>query len=321
MFSNLSKNKKISLFILIGVGALVIIWFVYSGITSLRQAGLGGSGYGQPESVSPGISGRSDSLDYQKSAGLTSSQPASTAASQLTERKVIKNGSLSLLVKNAEQASKDIQSIAERWGGFVASANIYEITKGTKAGSVTIRVPADKFNQTFEEIKKLAVKVERENINTQDITEQYIDLEARLKNLKAEEEQYLEIMKKAQEIQDILNVASRLSEVRGRIEQIEGQLKYLAQQVDLASVSVELTEEADAEIWGIRWRPLYVVKQALRNLLNGLTGYADAMIGFLFRLPVILLWLATIALLIVVVWKIGYWVYRKFFSSPPSASV
>jgi hypothetical protein len=231
---------------------------------------------------------------------------------QLTQRRVVKNASLDLLVKKAEDTAREVEKMIQDLGGFVSYSDIYEISEGTKGGNVTIRVSVNKLGLALEAIRKLAIKVQRESINSQDVTEQYVDLEARLKNAQAEEAQYLQIMKQSQNVKDTLEVASRLADVRLRIEQIQGQLKYLSQQVDLSLISVSLTEEADVQVFGLRWRPLFVIKQQLRQALNGLTNYVDSVISFIFNLPVLILWLVSCGLLVWTGWKTLIWIKKRF---------
>lgn len=315
-----SSTFRIKKFILILAAILIGLFLIFFAVATLinqsgtNTAGISSKSSGINSLGLPNFSGsQSLSLDSR-----SSGESGSSAVSGTTDRKVIKNGSLDLLVKSAEKSAKDIQSVAEKLGGFVADSDIYNVAQDAKSGRITVRVPANKFNIAFDEIKKFAIKVERENSSAQDVTEQYIDLESRLKNLRAQEAQYLEIMKKAETVEDILNVSSRLSEVRGQIEQIEGQLKYLASQVDMTSITASLTEEGDVEVFGINWRPLYVAKQALRNTVSGLADYIDSMIKFIFQLPLILLWLATIGLIVLVGWKILWWIWRKFNNSQTS---
>ncbi|KKS37057.1 MAG: hypothetical protein UV01_C0014G0002 [Parcubacteria group bacterium GW2011_GWA2_42_14] len=232
----------------------------------------------------------------------------------LTQRKIIKNGSLSIFVKKVDEAVSNIHEIATRLSGFVASSQIYDSSGGVKSGSITVRVPASNFDSVLTEIKKIAVRVDKESVNAQDVTEQYIDLESQLRNLRAEEVQYLEIMKRAYTVQDTLNVAQRLSDVRGRIERIQGQLQYLSQQIDMSTISVTINADADIKIFGIQWRPIFVVKQSFRGMLEEITGYIDWMIWFIFSLPVIVLWVVTIVFVTAVVWRLFRWIKTRFFS-------
>lgn len=222
-------------------------------------------------------------------------------------RKITKSGSLSILVETAETTAQNIQAIAGSLAGYVSDSYLYEVTPGVKAGAITIRVPADKFDDAINRIKELAIKVESENINANDVTDQFIDLEARLKNLEAQEEQYLDILKKATAVEDVLKVTNQLNQVRQQIDSWEGQLKYLNSQIDLSTITVNLTAEKEVQIFGLNWRPITVIKQAFRSLLNGLMGYANLIIAAIIFLPVIILWLITILLIAWIVW----WVVKQ----------
>ena len=326
------KIKKYGLYALAGIGVFAVLLFAYQyfswgpgpiplpGISQYGGEDMVGKGGGSPVGLgapSTGFFDEKTSTMESRSSDITNV----VSEGELTQRKVIKNGSLSLFVKKAEEVADRIKGVAEKLSGFVSDSRIYEVSAGIKSGSITIRVPADKFDEAMREIKTFAVKVESENVNASDVTEQFIDLEARLKNLKAEEEQYIQIMKRAVTVEDTLNVAQRLSDVRGRIEQIEGQLQYLSRQVDMSTITVDLTAEEDVEVFGVRWRPLFVAKQAFRNMLTGLTRYVDAMIGFVFNIPLILLWLATFGIGGFIVWRVLYWVYQKYGSSPPGSTL
>ena len=163
--------KKI---VLIGL-AIIAGLLLVSGVLSYFVGPAGVSRNSQI--VAPGMgganSGLTDLLGINNYTGKSSvPESASTASdSQLTERKMIKIGTLELLVKSADQTVADMQGIAERLGGFVSASNVYEISANTKTGSITIRVPADRFNEALQDTKKLAIKVERENVSAQDVTE------------------------------------------------------------------------------------------------------------------------------------------------------
>ncbi|OGZ95287.1 MAG: hypothetical protein A2676_06200 [Candidatus Sungbacteria bacterium RIFCSPHIGHO2_01_FULL_51_22] len=233
---------------------------------------------------------------------------------KVADRKVVKSGNLSLLVTDVESSASAVQNLAVRLGGFTSDARVWEVSAGMKSGSVTIRVPAARFGEATDEIKKIAAKVENESQTADDVTENFVDLEARLGSLQAQEVEYLKILKRAENVQDILTVTQYLSSVRSQIEQLQGQLQYLSGQVDMSTISVSFRAEADVEVFGIRWRPLYVAKDAFRNMLEGLTRYIDGIIYFALFLPVLLLWLGTFGLGIFVIWRI----IRRFTNRKPA---
>jgi hypothetical protein len=239
--------------------------------------------------------------------------PASTA--QLpSDKKIIQNGSLELLVKSADTAAQSIRAIAESNGGSVQNSNIYEYTEGVKSGSITVRVPSTNFSATMDAVKKVATKVNRENVSSDDVTAEYVDLEAQVKNYKAEEKQYQDIMSRAVKIEDVMSVASKLAEVRNRIERTQGQLNYISRQVAMSTISISLTAEPEVKVLGIVWRPLTVLKQAFRNMLQDFTGFVDWLIQFIFKVPIYLLRLAAAALILWVIWKLLVVLKRKWFA-------
>lgn len=233
---------------------------------------------------------------------------------QVSDRKIVKNGSLSLLVKKVEDAASVVASIAEQSEGFVQSSNVYEGVSGSKSGSITIRVPSLYFDETVAELKKIAVEVQRESSDARDVTEQFIDLEARLKNLRAEESQYQEIMKRAVTIENTLSVASRLYDVRGRIEQVEGQLQYLSDETDMSLITISLTEEADAKVFGFRWRPLVSAKFALYSMLGALAGSFDVILALVIYIPVVALWFAVAFVVVMVGSRIINIIKQRYFN-------
>lgn len=300
---------KIGFFAVIGVAAILLLGSIV--LTSLNNLNI--------ETKSPSILNRSDltmshlSVPVGKESVVL--QKTQAQEGQLTQRKIVKNGLLSILVNKIEDSISSIRLLANNLGGFVNSSQVYESSGGIKSGNIVIRVPADKFEDAMAAVKKSAVKVEREDINAQDVTEQFVDLEARLRNFKAQETQYLEIMKKASTVDDILQVEQRLGDVRGQIEQIQGQLQFLSRQVDMSTITVSVMSEADVEVFGIRWRPLFIVKQSFHNMLSGLTSYIDSMIVFIFFLPRLTLWIATILFFAYLAWRLFKWLKPKIF--PP----
>ena len=231
----------------------------------------------------------------------------------LDDRQIIQNGSLSLVVKRAEDAIQGVREIATRLTGFVDNANIYETGEDKKAGTITIRVPSKDFNEAMTAIKSLAIKVERESVSARDVTQQVVDLDIRLKNMKAEEEQYRTILKSAEKIEDILNVTQRINNVRQRIESLQGQKDYLSRQVGMSTITVSVVSEADVKVLGVVWSPFAVVKEAVRDGLQSIVNYVDSLIFILFSLPAFALWIATVVFVFWFGWKVIVCIKRKIW--------
>lgn len=184
------------------------------------------------------------------------------------DQKIIKNGSLRLTVGSVSSALSRTADIAKTRNGFVQNSSSSERGDGKHEGSITVRVPSSEFEAAVSDLKALALVVNYESTSGQDVTEQYTDLQAQLRNAKAQEEEYLRIMKKADTVEDILRVQERLGSVRGQIESLEGRIKYLENMTSFSTISVSLSEEAEITAPTKDFRPGTIVKQAVQALVE-----------------------------------------------------
>ncbi|MES0359549.1 MAG: DUF4349 domain-containing protein, partial [Anaerolineales bacterium] len=191
---------------------------------------------------------------------------------------------------------KTIGRMAEEMGGFIVSANLYmtQLSDGQEVprGSITIRVPADRLDEALTRIESESDRLPiSKNINSQDVTQDYTDLQSRLKNLEATEAQLMEIMASANKTEDVLNVFDQLTRVREQIEVIKGQIKYYEESARLSAISVELVpNEVIQPITIGGWQPIGVIKDAIQLLIIALQGlfYVVTMIA-LYILPILLI--------------------------------
>jgi hypothetical protein len=153
------------------------------------------------------------------------------------ERKIIRSSSLAIVVQHPAQVMDKIMALAEMEGGYLESS---QGGGQDAAGSLTIRVPAARFEQTRAEIRKLGLRVENETITAEDVTRQYVDQDANLRNLRAEEAQYLAILKQANTVKDLLAVSQQISEVRGQIEQQQAEFNALSKQTETVAIAISL---------------------------------------------------------------------------------
>lgn len=170
---------------------------------------------------------------------------SANAASQAFARKIIRNANLSVEVASPTEVQRKIVSIAETHQGFVVTSEAIQRTdqdtsKPLITVNLAVRVPAAQFNQTMEEIRATGTRVIQEKVTGQDVTEEFMDLDARIKNQKALEVQFLEIMKRAGKVEDALSVQSELAEVRTEIEKLEGRRRFLENQSSLSTINVSL---------------------------------------------------------------------------------
>jgi hypothetical protein len=251
----------------------------------------------------------STSREQTQSVGVTRALVSSEIGPTSIPRKIIRNGSLELVVVDVDQSNNKIRSIVEGLGGFVEKATQTNVNGRT--ATITVRVPADSLDKSIAQIKSLATSVEREEVQARDVTRDYVDLDARLRNARAEEERYLEILKRVTTIKDTLDGAEKLSNVRGRIEQLQGEMNYLTSQIAMSSLEISLATDAGSTVFGVRWRPLHQAKIATGEMISGFADWADSVIAFFINLPLIVVWAASIIALLFVTIRILVFLWRK----------
>ena len=199
--------------------------------SSYKGSGSGGGGGGRSE---PTLVTQNISL------AQTTASMIDTSSS---DRKIIRNAELDLESDKPEDAQRSITSIAESRGGFVVESqqSSSDITSTTRdVVSMTARVPSDKFSETLAEIRAVAKRIVVETVKGQDVTEEFIDIEAQLKASKALEQQFMEIMKRANTVEDALNVQSQLADVRKEIERVEGRKRFLENQSAMSTIKIRI---------------------------------------------------------------------------------
>lgn len=187
--------------------------------------------------------------------------PASPRA--FAEQKMVRTAEMSMVVQRPADTADEITALAEKLGGYVVSAE----GGGQDAirGMLTIRVPAARFEEVRAEIRKLGLRVEAERVGADDVTQRYVDQDASLRNLRAEEAQYLTILKQASTVKDMLAVSEKLSNVRGQIEQQQAEFNALSRQVETVAITISLRKEVEAQVFGLNWHPLYQLRLALQD--------------------------------------------------------
>ncbi|MGW8250238.1 MAG: DUF4349 domain-containing protein [Anaerolineales bacterium] len=264
--------------------------------------------------MAPGEGG-SDVVFRDTTGELAPEEPrlASGQEQQDVERLVIKNADLSLIVPDPGSSMDHISALAEELGGFVVTANLYtqRLETGVEVprANITIRVPAVRLNDALQRIKQESDQVPRqESINSQDVTQEYTDLQSRLRNLEEAEAQLREIMESANRTEDVLSVYNELVRVREQIEVLKGQIQYYEQSAALSAISVELIANEAAQPLTIgTWQPGGVVRQAIQALISATKFIINAAIWVvIFVLPIVLLLLVIFVLpvyLVVRAWR------------------
>ena len=286
------------------------------GISSERTSGLAATASWEPaslwrqSSISSFLEGTVGGVPGYAAADKVGMPATTTSAPD--DRQIVRNGAMDLIVNNPRDSSEKIRQLAENLGGFLVTSESYGADAASRA-SLTVRIPAARFEQARGEIRKLGLRVEGEKLEAQDVTRQYVDQSARLRNLRAQETQYLGILKQAKTVNDTLEVSDKLNRVRGEIEQQQAEFDALSKQVETVGLTISLRAEADTQVFGLHWRPLYQLKVAARQGIESLADYASAMASFVFFLPSALLWLGTILVGAAAGWRILRWAGRLLF--------
>ncbi len=246
--------------------------------------------------------GGEEALDSSGRASAPVEQPAAQ------DRLVIKNAYLSVVVTDPVKRLNEITRLADTLGGFVVTSNVYQTTAAgsqekVNQATITIRVPAAQFNAALEAVKAGAVEVPTENVTGQDVTQEYTDLQSRVRNLEAAEAQLREIMANATKTQDVLAVYNQLVQTQGELEVLKGQIQYYEQSAAFSSISADLIPDVAAQpIETDRWSPRAVFNQAAAALVGALQTLGSAAIWLgVYALPLVLL----VALpLLVLLWAV-----------------
>ena len=227
-----------------------------------------------------------------------------------TERMIILTGNLALVVTDTPAALERIKKIAADLGGFVVNSNVYDDGELVR-GNINIRVPADKFNTALEQCKAVAQRVRNESTNGEDVTEEYTDLSARLRNLEATETELLELLatvrQRTGKAEDILAVYRELTTIRGQIEQLKGRMQYLERMTAMSTIQIELIPATSTRpIAEPGWRPADTLRESFRALIDALQFIVDLLIRLVVVVLPILIIIAIpiVALILLIRWLV-----------------
>lgn len=298
---------------LAGIVGYVATW---GGGTQSRQTGGGGVAaasrapekalLGSEEGVAGGVPGTANGGGAAPAAGGGVSSVGSLPP---VGPDIVKTAGISIEVKKGgfETAFNAATTIAGRYGGYVEDSSMQGIK--AKSGELTIRVPASAFDQAMNDLRGLG-SVEGQSISGQDVTSQFVDLNARLRTWEAQEAVLLRLMRRATSIESTLRVQNQLQDVQFRIEQIKGQLRLLENQTSLATIDVSLREVG--AVVGVR----QTVGRERPSLGEAWDRAVDGFLGVIFAVVVGLGYLVPLA---AIAFAIGFG-YRRYRARPASAA-
>ena len=159
-----------------------------------------------------------------------------------TNRKIIHRAELQLNVKNLENTQLTIEKKVSEYGGYIVESNVHRESEESISARLTVRIPEKHFQKFLTDAEGEAAEILNRNVTGEDVTEQYIDLESRVKSKRTVEERLLEFMGKAEKTEDLLKISSDLSNVQEEIELIVGKMKYLENQTSFSTIEIAMYE-------------------------------------------------------------------------------
>jgi hypothetical protein len=197
-----------------------------------------------PQQATPGLAGSSGT--GARTTEVSLAQVDAVQSSNIAaERKIIRNANLTIEIDSPADGMHKAAEIAQAHGGFVVNSEFTDHggrAQGQPSQTVTValRVPSSQFEQALDSIRKIGNRVLQDKVTGQDVTEEYLDLEVRIRTKRALEAQFLEIMKQAKKVSEALEVQRELAEVRTEIERLEGRRRFLENQSTLSTINVTL---------------------------------------------------------------------------------
>lgn len=209
-----------------------------------------------------------------------------------TERMIIHNAKLSVNVKELDKAQSNIEKKVDEFGGYIVESNVYQEDDQTSSGKMIVRIPEKNFEKFLLEAEGEAAKILERNVTGQDVTEQYVDLESRVKSKRAVEARLLEFMSNAQKTDDLLKISDDLATIQEEIEVMVGKMKYLKNQTSFSTIELNMYESRVVvpEIESKELNTWEKTKKQLATSTNSLLATGSALIVFFVgNLPVLLI--------------------------------
>ena len=214
------------------------------------------------------------------------------------EKKIQRNANISIEVKNLDESIDKLNEIILLFNAEIISSNKGGMDFGQPYANIRIRVLSGNLDSAVNEFKKLSTKIISENIYTNDVTEEFIDTEARLKIMKSTEDRFNSLLLKSETVEEIIQVEKELMRIRGDIESLEGRLNYLSKTTDTSEINLNLNEQIP--ITGESWKINDSFTSALQNLSSFAKWLADFIINIIVFIPAIIV----IALIIIFLRKL-----------------
>ncbi len=239
-------------------------------------------------------------------AGVSAVTDGETPAAPAMPRMIVRTADVRIIVADTSKTVDAVTKSVEGIGGYVSGSNIWREGELLRA-KLTLRVPADKLTSTLASIRAQAKRVESETIASEDVSQEFVDLQSQLRNLEATETELLELLKvarvRSKTAADVLEVHQQLTVIRGQIEQVRGRMTYLSQVTAMSAIALDIVPDAIAKpVVEPGWQPVVVMKDASRALVVFVQNAVNVAIWFVIYIAPIL---GMLMLFIVALWKIA----------------
>lgn len=294
------KRNKLAALLSVIVGYFVITYFISPQLNfrSNMNKGISDEGIG----MSAKFSRMQDAITLESPVPNGDFAPQSN----VSERLVVSESILSLLVNDVVDVKNKIVKYAKDSGGYMVDANISN-PQDAPTGVVAIRVPSAKLDDALIYLRSLAVKVVSENLNGQDVTDEYVDVEARIAILEKTNARFEAILNQAAEISDITNLNQQIINIQSQIDSLRGQQDAIKKKAELSKITAYLSTDEMALPYAPSetFRPAVIFKQAVRSL-----------VGLLRRFATFAIWLGVYAIIWIPVLFIIYFIKNKLTRKP-----
>jgi hypothetical protein len=253
---------------------IIVIYLFNSRSASPMMSNLNFGRTATYDMTMPTTGGVSNTIGTAKEMAIAP-QPDFAPQAEVTNRMVIQNSDMSLLVKNVPEARDQIIGYAESNGGYMVNSNVSNPTDAPSA-TIVVRIKSAKIKEALDFFRSISVKVVNENLQGYDVTDQYVDVEKRIAILEESKNQIQNILTSAREVSDISNLTQQILNLQSQIDSYKGQQEALTKNADLAKVSIYLSTDEIALPYAPNdtFRPAVIFKLAIRSLVSDLRGLA-----------------------------------------------
>lgn len=246
-----------------------------------------------------GAASDANNMNVVTKGDLSVGSSANTPQKQEDNQKIIYNADLMTVAENLNSFSKDVNSKVNEYKGYIEREEIME-----QNSIISVRIPTNRFNEFIAYVESIS-KLKNKRISSQNITDSYVDNDSRLKNLKAQENQILEIYKKANTVEDILKVQNELYRIRGEIESLEGRKKLWDNQLEYAAItiSVEKLQSISTKSVGI-----ISINEFFKSIKS---GFVNSSLWIVLSMQKLIIFLVSNVLYIVIISLAAYFAYKN----------